>query len=168
MSGQQIPSGVALRVLMQPLLDKIGPMRQQRQQHYGELFNYIQRFFQLYGNATEKALFGGELYSVVLQFGEILPGDRKADVEYYTALSMLLDERTVLEIMKADGYELDIDLVLQRKAEAAASKAAADQAFMSFQRGVDGGMMEPQLDASGNPIPQGGRVPDATKTGGAQ
>jgi hypothetical protein len=134
-----IPSGVALTVILQPLLDKIAVMRQQRQTHYSKVFYYVQKLFQLKGTSEQKAIFAGELYDVYLQFGSILPSDRKADAEYYNTLKGTLDAQTILEIAKEDGLQFDIDSVMERKAiEAEAQKQAQLDAF-GGQRFIDTG-----------------------------
>lgn len=132
-----IPSGVALRVLMQPLLDKIGKMRQHRQQHYSLLFYYVQRLFAIYGNPEEKVLFGGKIFDAYIQFGEIIPSDEKSKLETYAALMDLLDEETVLEIMKNNGYKFDVKTVMDRRAAKRKEQNDLNSDFFSMRRAQD-------------------------------
>lgn len=146
--GDQIPSGVALTIMLQPLLDKVGNMRQQRQQFYATLFYYVQRMFQEFGTPDEKALFSGVLYDVRLQFGDIIPSDQKTKAEYYNSLKGTLDDQTILEMMKEDGFSFDIETVLQRKAEQAEKMNQAQANSFDIQRFMDTGNTDTGSDDS--------------------
>ncbi len=144
--ANQIPSGVALTIMLQPLLDKIRPMRQQRQVHYSLMFYYVQRLYQLYGTPEEKALFADPLYDVYLQYGALVPSDDKAKLEYYKMLSEILDLQTVLEKMKEDGFTFDIATVMKRKGEERKAQAEANSALFGLQREVDTGVANANQD----------------------
>lgn len=132
-----IPSGVALRILMQPLLDKINPRRMHRQNAYKALFYCVQRLYQIYGNQDEKAIFADPLTDALIQFGAILPSDDSTMLDYYTKLMDLLDEETVLEMMKEDGYQFDIATIMQRRQEKKKAAAQAQADLFTFRRAKD-------------------------------
>jgi hypothetical protein len=123
----QMPSGYALSILLQPLMEKIGPMRTLRKQRYTWLFYMVQRLWQTYGSPEEKSIFSGDLFNAFLNFGNILPADQSGMLDYYIKLGTLVDEQTVLETMKADGVNIDPAIVLQRMADEAAKKIKAQQ-----------------------------------------
>jgi hypothetical protein len=118
-------STLSIKILMQPLLDMINPMRDQRNRYYSTIFFYVQRLFQIFGTMEEKAIFADPLYDFFLKWGKILPDDDKAKLEEYGILEKLTDTETMLEKMKEDGYNVDIKKVMERK------KAAADQQAQS-------------------------------------
>lgn len=134
-----IPSGIALLILMQPLLDKIGKMRQQRQEKYTTLFDFVQRLLQTFGNSYEKQLFSGILYSVNLNFGAIIPSDDSAKMDLYNKMVPLLGLETVLVQMKKDGWNFDVKTVLQRVKESKQSDLSAMGDVFSYRRNQDNG-----------------------------
>jgi hypothetical protein len=130
-------STISLKMFMQPLLDMINPMRQQRNMHYSNIFYNVQRLYQLFGTEEEKKIFQSPLYDFNLVFGDIVPGDEKAKLEEYNLLLTLTDEQTVLEKMKDDGYNIDINQVLERKKTAAAEAMAANADLFGMRRSYD-------------------------------
>lgn len=133
----QVPSGFALSIMLQPLLDKIGPMRLIRKRHYSTLFFYIQRLWQIFGSPEEKALFAGDLYDCYLNFGRIIPVDESAELDKYAKLLGILDEQTVLEMMKEDGWSFDIQTVLERKAAAKAEELKQQMDMFGMRTAAD-------------------------------
>lgn len=132
-------SGVALRMLLQPLLDKINPMRRQRQRRYAQLFYLVQRLMQIFGNAEQKAMFTDPLYDVVMNFGNLIPTDRKSKIEEYILMLEIYDLETVLEIAQSEGADINVETVLRRKAEERAQKIQEQQAAFTYQRDQDAG-----------------------------
>jgi hypothetical protein len=135
---QSAPSGVALKILMQPLLDKINPMRKSRVEFYAILFYYIQRMYQDFGSPYEKKLFEGTLYDVRLQFGGLIPEDQVATDQHLLQMKSLVSQQTLLEEMKAKGYNINVDTELARLQDEKAKQEAASRAMFSNQYGVGG------------------------------
>lgn len=110
-------SGTALSILLRPLIDKIKPMRTSRQRYYSEVFWRVLRMWQIYGNQEERSLFSDKLYDVVLSFGAIIPKNENEDAEKYTALLPIFGRETVLEMAQRDGYDIDVETVMERVAK---------------------------------------------------
>lgn len=107
-------SGIALKMLLQPLLDMITPMRNQREKYYVKLFWMVQKMYQIYGLPEEKSLFSGDLYPVKIVFGKLVPDDEAAKLDEYLKLKGLIGEKATLEKMKKDGYDIDVEAILQQ------------------------------------------------------
>jgi len=127
--ARQIPSGVALRILMQPLIDKIQPMREQRQQAYSLMFYYVQKMWQINGDDFEKALFGGDLYDAILNFGDLLPDDEVSEVTFFVQLSDLIGDEATFNLMKERGWQIDVEKLLEAKAKKAEADAQRTQSL---------------------------------------
>ena len=108
------PSGYALTVLMQPLMDKIKPMRAVRKQGYSDVLEKIQKLYRKFGNSYEKELFKDKLIFTSLRFGNLLPGDVKLLADKWATVSTILDKRSTIDQMKNDGLEIDVDQVIER------------------------------------------------------
>lgn len=125
-----IPSGVALTLLLQPLLDKIRPQRKQRQQHYNKLFQYVQKLYADNGTPEEKAVFAGDQLNVLVVFGRLIPLDRETKLKEYILMLNIFDEETVLNIAKEEGFEIDVKNIIEKNNAATQSQREADaQAF---------------------------------------
>jgi hypothetical protein len=118
-------STLSIKILLQPLLDMINPMRNQRNCVYSTMFFYVQRLFQTFGTVEERGIFADPLYDFYLKWGKILPDDDLAQLQEYALLETLTDTETMLEKMKEDGFNIDIKKVMERK------KQKADQAAQS-------------------------------------
>lgn len=130
-------STISIKLLMQPLLDKINPMRDQRNRRYSTMFYYVQRLFQLKGTPEEKKLFASPLYDFTIKWGNILPGDEKAKLEEYAAFGALTDDQTVLERMKDDGEPVNVQTVLERRKTQKAEQVAANADLFGLRAGAD-------------------------------
>jgi len=123
-------SGIALKILSQPLMDMILPMRRMRKRRYSKLFYKVQRLVQIYGIPEDKKLFGAnpdDLYDAVPGFGNIIPTDNVAKLEEYRGLVELFGRETALEMIKEEGiYDFDIETVLVRVSEEQKAKTAAE------------------------------------------
>ncbi len=118
LKGSDIPSGVALAIMLQPLVDKLQPMRQRRYEDYAYLFYYVMRLFAVKGDDYARALFSsGTLPEISLKFGSLSPNDESDAVDRYVKMGQFLDEETVLEIAKGEGLGIDIALVKERLAK---------------------------------------------------
>jgi len=137
MQSGQIPSGVALALMMQPLSDKISPIRQQRSESYSYLFYNVQRLFQLYGEPYVKGIFSGELSEVQLQYGPLIPSDDEASIKRYVMMQDLVDDKTILEIAKREGLNIDVDVVQKRLEEQREKKLKEQQDLFSMRRDDD-------------------------------
>jgi len=125
MKGSDLPSGIALRIMMQPLIDKVKPMREQRRVAYTELFWMVQQFYLMEGTPEQKAVFAGTLYDVDMVFGEIVPADRETKLKEYLIIKDLFGIDEMLRIAKEEGMDIDIQAIKD-----AAKKAAEDQLKM--------------------------------------
>jgi hypothetical protein len=130
-------STISIKLLMQPLLDKINPMRDQRNRRYSTMFYYVQRLFQLKGTTEEKSIFASPLYDFTVKWGAILPGDEKAKLEEYAAFNALTDDQTTLERMKDDGEPVDVQKVLGRKKAQKAEQVAANADLFGLRAGAE-------------------------------
>jgi hypothetical protein len=108
---------------MQPLLDMIGPMRNQRNRYYSTIFYYVQRLYQIFGTSEEKSIFKPPLYDFIIKWGNIIPGDEAVKLDEYIKFEGLTDTQTMLEKMKEDGYNIDVKKILERKKVLAAETA---------------------------------------------
>ena len=134
-------SGLALRILMQPLIDRINPIRADRQKRYATLFYYIQKFFAIYGDDYEKLIFAGDLFDVKLNFGELIPMDEKAEIEMLNSMKGLFSDKTVLTKAKESGIvNFDIDTELELLKEKAVQDAANAQSMFDFRMNQDKGL----------------------------
>jgi hypothetical protein len=126
-------------MLLQPLLDLIGPMRNQRKTYYTTLFYFVQRLWQIKGSAEEKGLFAGDLYDAYLVFGDIVPDDTKATLDEDRVFMDLTDDQTGLERMQSQGFDLNPESIIERrkaqKAEAAAAQADLFGLRMNAEQG---------------------------------
>ena len=127
-----IPSGVALTLLLQPLLDKIRPQRKQRQQHYNNLFQFIQKLYAENGTPEEKAVFAGEAYNVLVVFGRLVPMDREGKLKEYLLMLSIFDEETVLNIAKEEGFEIDVKNIIEKNAAEKEKQRKADAEAFQF------------------------------------
>ena len=114
---------------MQPLIDKIQPMRDQRQQSYSMMFYYVQKMWQINGDDFEKALFAGDLHDVLLSFGDLMPDDEVAEVTFFVQLSDLLGDEATFNLMKERGWQIDVDKLLEAKAKKAEDDAKRTQSL---------------------------------------
>ena len=138
-SSQQELSGKALKILIQPLLDKITPMRAIRRRRYTMLFWMVQRLLQVYGSPEEKALFAGDLYNCYLEFGNILPDDEAEQVDEYVKLEGLIGIEATLDKMIENGWTLDKAAILAAKQEAAEKAQASMMDAFGVRRAQDTG-----------------------------
>lgn len=130
-------SALSIKLLMQPLIDMINPMRDQRNRYYSTIFYYVQRLFQIFGTAEEKKIFDGEITDCLLKFGNLVPGDEKARLDEYITFETLTDTETMLKKMKADGYDIDVKKVLENKKKAKAEAAAANSDLFGLRTSAD-------------------------------
>jgi hypothetical protein len=152
-SSQAVPSGVALGMMLQPLVDKIAPMRSKRTVVYTNLFWMVQRLFASFGSPEERKLFSGDLYNVNLLFGPLVPVDSVAKLAEYNSLVPLIGLKEVHRRMKADGFDFDLAQVEADLAEESTSKAAQQAAAFGIGAAADQGGNQGQQGNQG----QGGQ-----------
>ncbi|MFH1742212.1 MAG: phage portal protein [bacterium] len=134
---QQELAGIALKMLLLPLIERIGPVRQQRQSRYAQVFWMVMRYWQIFGTPEERKIFAGPLYNVQMNFGSLLPGDRKAQIEEYAQMANLFGLETTLEIARDDGYDLDIDAIMEAKENERQQRIEETQAQFQLMREED-------------------------------
>jgi len=140
MKPSEAPSGVALAILLQPLMDKVLPMRDRRQQAYSNLFYQVQTMFGLFGDEEAKPLFSGDnKYDLFIRFGDLLPSDGKAELEEAAILKTVADGETALEYLKDRGWSLDVERVKKRQAEQREQESEANRQLFDFNRTVNNG-----------------------------
>jgi len=138
LKGTDIPSGVALALMMQPLVDKIKPIRQSRYESYAYLFYYVMRMMQEKGDAYEKAIFKGNYPEVSLKFGDLMPTDDEVIIKKYVQLGAILDNETILEMAKQDGIiKTDLDTIKARLEEQRTKNINEQKEVMNLNRFAD-------------------------------
>jgi hypothetical protein len=130
-------STLSIKLLMQPLLDLIYPMRDQRNRYYSTIFFYVQRLYQIFGNVEQKKVFDGDIFDFIIKFGNLLPGDEKTRLEEYKLYEELTDTQTMLQKMKEDGYNIDIQQVIANKKKAKAEEVAANSDLYGLRATTD-------------------------------
>lgn len=112
MEGSTIPSGIALRLLQNPLVQKTLPKRILRQYKFGLLLKYVQKMFLAFGTVDDKSQFVTEEYDVEVTFGDIFPTDRSAAINdlavAYAAGFMSLE----VAVRMSQKYGVEIDDVM--------------------------------------------------------
>ena len=112
MEGSTIPSGIALRLLQNPLVQKTLPKRILRQYKFNLLLKYVQKMFLLFGTTEDKSQFVNDEYEVDITFGDIFPTDRSAAINdlavAYAAGFMSLE----VAVRMSQKYGVDIDDVM--------------------------------------------------------
>lgn len=132
-------SGIALKVLAQPLIELVGPMRLARKRYYSKLFWMIQKLYQLKGSSEERAIFKEPLYDVVLSYGSVIAVDRKSQLEELILMLSLFDKETVLEMAQEEGFDIDVGLVLERKRTEAQENMQSQMDLFGMRQKVDEG-----------------------------
>lgn len=127
-------SGIALKVLSQPLVEKIGSMRANRRKEYAMLFWMVERLWQIFGTPEEKALFADPLYDVQINFGAILPVDKKSQYEEWNLLKALVGEETALELAQSEGLDIDVESVLAKKRQEAQERMQSEMDLFAVRR----------------------------------
>jgi len=127
-------SGYALRIMIQPFLDKITPMRSNRSESYGELFIMIQKLWALKGNDYERLIFAGEIYKPEVNFGDLSPSDELETVKKLNLLDSILSNKTILELAKKEGYDIDVVEELIAKEEQADKEAERNKSLFDDNR----------------------------------
>jgi hypothetical protein len=130
-------STLSIMILMQPLLDKIYPRRVQRNVHYAKLFWMVQRLYQIFGSPEERKLFEGDVYDVVIKFGDIVPRSRVDAMDYYIKLAQLAGDEAALEIARKEGLDIDVKKIIEQKKESAAARAKEETDIFNMRLGLN-------------------------------
>ena len=97
----QIPSGIALQILLNPFLSMINDYREVITEKLARLLKYVQEIGRIHGSPD----FAGEPVEVTVKFGNILPVDRDAEANRVSALYRdgLIDLETAIKLLNEAG-----------------------------------------------------------------
>jgi len=107
-SGNEIPSGVALQILQHRFLRNIYRKRLIRADKYERLLKFVTRFYRAFGEREQR--FDNEEFTV--KFGNVLPIDRRELIEEITLAvnSGILTPETAVELLRTmTGWEIPDD-----------------------------------------------------------
>lgn len=153
-SSQQELSGKALKILIQPLMDKITPMRAIRRRRYSMIFWMIQRLWQIFGTPEEKPLFDGDLYNAYMEFGALLPDDESEALDKYIKMEGLIGLEATLDKMVEEGWDINPATILAKKKEQQAAQMQAQMDAFGLRRAEDTGGTDDGAGAAGRGEPQ--------------
>ena len=111
MEGSAIPSGISLRLMQNPLVQKTLPKRILRSYKVGLMLKFVQKMFLAFGIPQDRECFTADEYDVIVEFGDIFPTDRSQAINdlavAYAAGFMSLD----VAVSMCQKYGVDIDSV---------------------------------------------------------
>jgi hypothetical protein len=109
MEGSVIPSGISLRLMQNPLVQKTLPKRLLRSYKLSLMMKFVQKMFLAYGSADDRLYLDPDNTEVDVEFGDIFPTDRTQAVNdlamAYT--SGFLSLETVVRACVKYGIDID-------------------------------------------------------------